>query len=460
MNRPALGLALSLGLALWIGVSCRAPTVRYVVLISIDSLRADHLGVYGYPRNTSPHIDALARDGALFEHAISSTSWTLPAHAALFTGLPDGVHGVERAHLALGPGLPTLAERLRDSGYETVGVASGPFLAPHFGLDRGFDEYLNCMSYLDDDFEPRSERRLDFHETSHRDVTGPCVVRKALAWLARSRDRHGFLFVHFWDVHYDYAPPPGYAERFDPDYGGTLDVSNFVMNTAIRPGMDARDFAHLIALYDGEIAATDEHVGELLSGLEALGIADSTLVVLTSDHGDAFFEHGAKGHRKDLHRESVSIPLVLRGPGIPAGLRHPGPAHITDVGPTILDLAGADVPELGEGRTLVPALGDPSYLRDRWLLSELDTVRRQQVALESLQWKVIRDLREGTTRAYDLVADPGEVRPLRPNDGLLELLESHVERIERSARSAPDPVRARELAPETAERLRSLGYIE
>jgi arylsulfatase A-like enzyme len=454
MKRIVLALLLSMG------ASCRPAAPSHIVLISIDSLRADHLGAYGYERNTSPHIDALAGQGALFERAVSSTSWTLPAHVALFTGLADGIHGVQRANLALGPGLPTLAERLQAAGYHTAAIVSGPFFAPEFGLDRGFDEYLNCMSYLDDQFQPRSGRPLNPHRASHYDVTGPCVVRRARAWLSRNRDRRGFLFVHFWDVHYDYNPPAGYAERFDPDYAGRLDGRNFRWNPAIRPDMDPRDLEHLIALYDGEIAATDAHVGELLATLDELDVARSTLVVLTSDHGDAFFEHGEKGHQKDLHRESVSIPLMLRGPGVPVALRHPGPAHITDIGPTILDLAGAEAPGLGEGKSLVPAFGDPSALRERWLLSELDTTSRHHVALESLDRKVVRDLREGTTRAYDLGEDPGEAHAVPPSLDLIEVLEARMGQVGERARSAPPPVRAKKVAPETKARLRALGYLE
>jgi arylsulfatase len=439
---------------------CGAPAPEHIVLVSIDSLRADHLGAYGYPRDTSPHIDALARQGVLFERALSSTSWTLPAHAALFTGVSDGVHGVQRADQALGSGLPTLAERLREAGYATGAVVSGPFLDPKFGLHRGFDEYLNCMSFLDDDFRPRSGPRFNLHLASHRDVTGPCVVRQARTWLLRNRARRGFLFLHFFDVHYDYAPPPGYAERFDPDYAGGLDATRFAHNPAIHPDMGRRDLEHLIALYDGEIRATDAHLGEVLTALDELGLAETTLVVVTADHGDAFFEHGVKGHQKDLHRETLAIPLVLRGPGVPAGVRRLGPAHITDVAPTILDLAGADEPPLGDGLTLRPAFADPATLRDRWVLSELNTRARDRVALESLYRKVIRDRRAETTLAYDLARDPGEREPLPANGDLIERLDAHVARVNERTREVPPAGKARELSPEMRERLRALGYAE
>lgn len=454
MQRPWLAFLLPL----LCGCGASAPT--HVVLISIDSLRADHLGVYGYERDTSPHIDALAREGTLFERAVSSTSWTLPAHAALFTALADGIHGVQRADLALGPELPTLAERLRDAGYATAAVVSGPFLDPRFGLQRGFDEYLNCMSFLDDRFQTRSGAPLNLHRAGHADVTGPCVARRARAWLSRLRGRPGFLFLHFWDVHYDYIPPDGYAERFDPHYAGAVDARRFARNPAIHPDMAPRDLEHVIALYDGEVAATDERVGEVLRALDDLGLARATLVVLTSDHGDAFFEHGQKGHQKDLHRESIAIPLVLRGPGVPAGLRVPGPAHITDIGPTILDLLGLGAPPLGDAVSLVPAFVDPDVLADRWVLSELNTTSREYVALESLDRKLIRDLRADATLAYDLAQDPGEARPISPSAEMVSRLDARIAGIQARAGAAAPAVRARKLPAEMLERLRVLGYVE
>jgi arylsulfatase A-like enzyme len=435
-----------------------APTV---ILISIDSLRADHVGAYGYAKPTTPRIDALARSGTLFERALSSTSWTLPAHVALLTGVADSVHGVVDESRALGPGLPTLAERLKARGFATAAVVSGPYLHPRYGLNRGFDQYLNCMGFLDDAFKPGPAAGTNIHLDSHGDVTSPCAVRRALEWLGRQRGRPAFLFVHLWDVHYDYRPPPGYAERFETAYAGGLDPSGFELNGAIHKDMPARDLEHLIALYDGEIAYTDEHVGRLLDGAAALGRRDAWVVV-TSDHGDAFFEHGVKGHQKDLHAEVVRIPLVFHGPGIPAGARLPGPAHITDVTPTLLELLGAAAPRpraAGDGWSLATAMREPAALRERRAASELEVSTARLAALETLDWKIVRRFEPERTVLYELGRDAREQNPLpAPPAAAAELDRWRSEAARRGA-----AVRALDVGRPTdalKERLRSLGYVE
>ncbi len=445
--------------ACWGCADRRAPPT--VLLISIDSLRADHVGAYGYAKPTTPRIDALARSGALFERALSSTSWTLPAHVALLTGVADSVHGVADETRALGPGLPTLAERLKARGFATAAVVSGPYLHPRYGLTRGFDQYLNCMGFLDDAFEPGAAAGTNIHLDSHGDVTNPCVVRRGLEWLGRQHGRPAFLFLHFWDVHYDYQPPKGYAERFEGPYEGGLDPSGFELNAAIHKDMPARDLEHLIALYDGEIAYTDEYVGRLLDGAAAVGRRDP-YVVLTSDHGEAFFEHGEKGHQKDLHAEVVRVPLVFSGPGIPAGERHPGPAHLTDVSPTLLELLGAGSPPPpapGDGWSLAAALRDPAALRDRRVVSELNVGTARLAAIETIGWKLVRWYEPDHAIFYDLIKDTREKRPLLSTpESLAEL-----ERWQSAAARRGAAVRALDVGRPTdalKERLRSLGYVE
>ena len=459
MARGRVLLALA-ALAAYAGCGASRPPPT-VLLISIDSLRADHVGAYGYAKPTTPRIDALARSGTLFERALSSTSWTLPAHAALLTGVADSVHGVVDDSKALGPGLPTLAERLKARGFATAAVVSGPYLHPRYGLNRGFDQYLNCMGFLDDAFEPGPTAGTNINLDSHGDVTSPCVVRRALEWLGRQRGRPAFLFVHLWDVHYDYVPPPGYAERFETPYEGGLDPSGFELNRAIHEGMPARDLEHLIALYDGEIAYTDEHVGRLLDGVAAAGRRDP-YVVLTSDHGDAFFEHGEKGHQNDLHAEVLRVPLVFAGPGIPRDARRPGPAHLTDVSPTLVELLGLGAPAAraaGDGWSLATALRDPGALRGRRLFAELDVGSARSVAVETLEWKVIRRYRPRRTDAYQPMTDPLEQSPLpAPPEMASELDRWRREAARRGA--AIGAAEAGRPSGELRERLRSLGYVQ
>jgi arylsulfatase A-like enzyme len=453
-------LLLGLVVASQLSSCADAPPPTHVVLVSIDSLRADHLGVYGYGKDTSPRMDALAAEGTLVEHAISSTSWTLPAHSALFTGLADELHKVTDQGRALSPQLPTLAGRLAAAGFDTGAVVSGPFLHPRFGLASGFDDYLNCMGFLDEAFRP--VRPMDLNTESHRDRTGACVVRRAGEWLRAHRDAPAFLFLHFWDVHYDYAPPPELAARFDPDYRGSLDASRFARNEAISPGMSPRDLEHLVALYDGEIAGTDAQLGQVLDLIGELGLARRTLVIVTSDHGDAFFEHGEKGHQKDLHTEVLRIPMLLRGPGVPAGLRLAGPAQITDLAPTVLDLLGlaplaAEGP--GSGRSLLPAFSDPDLLRDRQVHALLRASGSYAASLEGRTHKVIRS---GPRRvdAYDIRQDPGEERPLVFPVEHARHLDEHLRALRRRASQFPEPEPLASPGRGVEQELRALGYLE
>ena len=186
-----------------------------VLLISIDTLRPDHLGCYGYPRATSANIDALASEGVLFETAISSSSWTLPAHMALFTSLLDSLHGVTDNGMSLPEGISTLASVLKEAGFRTAAVISGPYLHSAFGFSRGFDDYINVM-----DFFPKGAGHAvvppeEVHLKSHKEVTSPQVTDAAIRWLESTGSTPFFLFLHYFDVHYDFLPPGSIVESFD-----------------------------------------------------------------------------------------------------------------------------------------------------------------------------------------------------------------------------------------------------
>ena len=301
-----------------------------VLLISIDSLRADHLGCYGYERDTSPNMDRLAREGVLFTQCSSSSSWTLPAHASLFTGLPISSHGCTAA-ASLAEPRHTLAEAMRDGGYRTAGFWSGPYLHPRFGLNQGFEQYVNCASF---DFEGK---QLDVNKQSHADITNPKILEEVERWFASRPPGPFFMFVHMWDVHFDYIPPAPYDTQFSADYDGPVD------GTPPRERLEGQDLEQLIALYDGEIAWTDHHVGRLLELLAEQGVDEDTLVIVTSDHGEEFYEHGEFGHRKTLFEESIAVPLLIRYPrSLPAGLKVETATSLMDLAPTILD--AADLP--------------------------------------------------------------------------------------------------------------------
>lgn len=383
-----------------------------VLFISVDMLRADHLHCYGYSRPTSPRLDRLAAEGVLFQNEISSSSWTLPAHAALFTSLPDSVHGCTDTDKRLPSSLTTLAERFAAAGYLTAGFFSGPYLHPAFGLGRGFQTYVDCTSYANTlDAKKADDWAMDpgVMEKSHEDVTNPIILANVKKWLDAHVHERFFLFVHMWDPHYDFIPPPPYDTLFDPGYSGWVTGRNFFDDPRINRTMDPRDLAHLLALYDGEIAATDDAIGRMLDLLGAAGVLDDTIVCVTSDHGTEFFEHGAKGHRKTLFDECIHVPLILRFPaGLPRGRAVAAQTRSIDVGPTLLGLAGLDPPTRVLGHSLLPLVeqGAPGF--DNTAISELFTVGRRMRTLRTPDWKLTDAMHDQLRFYMNLKDDPRE----------------------------------------------------
>jgi arylsulfatase A-like enzyme len=388
-----------------------------ILLISIDSLRADHLGCYGYERPTSPAIDALGQEGVIFGEAISQAPWTLPSHASLLTSLYGRTHQTNDISRQLPSQVPTIASELSKAGYETAAVVSGTFMKKQFGLNSGFDHY-------DDDIAEMS------HKESHEAVTSPGIHQKAEEFLADVQEPF-MLFLHYWDVHYDYDPPPPYDTKFDPDYEGSITSKSFLKNRRIQPGMAEADLDHVVSLYDGEIGWVDEHIAKLLANLEASGLDERTIVILTADHGDEFFEHGGKGHSHSLYHELVHVPLIIRGPGITPGGRISAPVELIDIMPTILDLTGLDAPEGLQGRSLKHALGG-AELPSQPVFSETTRARIKKPDPWAESWSVqngqLKLIQHGEgpngeparpDERYDLAADPreqsslgGEANPL------------------------------------------------
>jgi arylsulfatase A-like enzyme len=371
-----------------------------VLLISIDSLRADHLGCYGYSRDTTPHIDSLATTGFVFANCIAQSSWTLPSHASLLTSLFVKTHGACGAQEGVSPDALVIAEELRRCGYATAAFVSGPFLLPRYGMNQGFDLYDARCSSVE-------------HGDSHHDVTNPCLHRRATEWLRDWSGAPFFLFLHYWDVHYDYVPPAPYDTLFDPNYRGDISGRNFAKNERVRQGMPQRDLEHLIALYDGEIACTDAYLGSLFAELAELGIAGKTLVVVTSDHGDEFLEHGATGHGHTLYQELIRVPLIWAEPGGAEGpLRVDDVVQLVDITPSILGYLGRKPPKVLEGRSFLPRLRGAA-LEPRAAFSETRSGGFLK-AVVGADTKIIRAMLNAQTRAYDLRTDPTELRPVPP----------------------------------------------
>jgi arylsulfatase A-like enzyme len=451
-----------------------------VVLISIDSLRADHTGPYGHKPEfaptlaITPNLDRLARAGATFEDAWTTSSWTLPAHMALMTGLTDRAHAVEHDDFALDPLRTTLAEAFRADGYATGGAYSGPFLDPGYGFGRGFDEYASGMltsgefaqMVRDQDAERRQRGQPPLQprdvkamrdRISHWDVTSPRVNAFAHEFLAQHAAERFFLFLHYFDAHYDFLADrgdPTLPAQFDRGYSGKMhgedwffDAQKRVMTwpTPQQPVgqrvIGERDLRHAMALYDAEIHFVDRHVGLILDQLAALGLEEETIVIVTADHGDEFFDHGSIGHRSSLYQELCRIPLIIRVPGSgQSGQRVPHLTRIYDLAPSLLDWCGLPPLAEAQGRSVRSMLetgqGDGrTSLHRIYARFNRDVLGNHNVreGFRDARFSVIRHLQPRDTAAtpqglpfapfpdprfgrdflvYDRVADPRELDPL------------------------------------------------
>ena len=359
-----------------------------ILLISIDTLRPDHTSAYGYGRPTTPVLDSLAREGALFAHAVSTSNWTLPAHMSLLTGLYPSGHGVEEQHDGLDPSIRTLAEALSESGYATAGFTSHTYLDARYGFARGFEHYETVV-----------DRRAEE------------VSRRAVDWLASRETEPFFLFLHYFDPHWDYGPPEPHVRRFgavNPAHGTLDHLFPYFDRERAMPAQTLQD---VLALYDAEIAYTDSQIGHVLDRLRDLGRLDSTVVVVVSDHGEEFGEHGSFGHGTHLHGEVTRIPLLVRYPPlVPRGERRTGVASLVDIPATVLSLAGLESGAQWRvsGRALFPGRNEGAG-RDRAVILESTRWGPKRFAVRGPRFKLMGG---GYYRPLSFVPENGNLRPI------------------------------------------------
>ena len=327
-----------------------------VILISVDTLRADHLGCYGYDRATSSHIDTLASDGVTFLNAYSSSPWTLPSHISLMTSLHGANHQVAYEDESLDPSIPTLADILRMNLFYCAALTGGGFVSAQYGFSKGFNSYSDEGGILRQD----SAEHL-FHS--------------ALRWLEREKDKRFFLFLHTFQPHSPYACPSPYRSAF-LDEGARWRHIDLISYLGGMPGiyreLPENDRQNIIDLYDGEIRYTDETlIGPLIAALKDMGLYDRTLIVFTSDHGEEFFEHHGWGHGHSLYEESLKVPLIVKLPGSRfKGMKIADMVRLVDVFPTILEEAGIKYADLDiDGQSIFPLItgeekGDREFLAD------------------------------------------------------------------------------------------------
>lgn len=444
-------------LALLVGACRREPRRPGVLFISIDTLRADHCSLYGYARKTTPRIEGFAKAGVVFEHAYAPMATTAPSHSTMFTGLLPRRHGVLKNGLILGANHDTLAEKLQRAGYRTGAVVSSFVVNHRFGLDQGFSSYDD--SFPEGGSTSRNQTFEDFEVEGGFDQRADHTTEKAAAFLSRHGylggsppDQPFFLWVHYFDPHGPYVPPRRYRHPFAP-----------------KDESDAMQA--MLASYDGEVRFTDAMIGELLDTLAKAGLLETTLVVITADHGEGLMTHGHQNHGLHLYEEAVRVPLLVRWPaGLPGGTRVKEPVSLADILPTVTELAGlGPASPGGDGMSLAPVLrGErradplrPIFLERREYapqrISGFD-VRGSKMALRLGQFKYIEAPEEKTAELYDLDADAEERRNLAAErapqaQAMARLLDDWRKR-PGAGRAAADQ------SPETQEALRALGYVQ
>ena len=415
-------LLILMGGLVWLFRASRGPQteIRNVVLISVDTCRADRLNCYGFGQKTTPHIDAVARDGVLFTRAHSTNPITLPAHSSMLTGTNPPYHGVhDNINYRLGDSNVTLAEILHEHGFQSAAFVGSYVLASRFGLDQGFDTY--------DDESPANSATIFFAERSAEDVS-----RRAREWLDDHGDEQFFLFVHYFDPHNPYSPPEPFAARYHGD------------------------------AYAGEIAYTDDCIGQVIAKLKSLGIYDSTLLVITADHGESLGEHTETTHSYFIYQNTIRVPLIVKAPGVMQGATVDEPASIIDIVPTVLGLLGKRAPPPVQGADLSSFLFDPGKpMGDRYLYCEsLVPTKYGCSPLRGLvhgKWKYIWTARP---ELYDLGRDPAEATNLIHDEPqIAQELDKRLREIvvEQGRTDVADS--SLRLDRQSVERLKSLGYV-
>ena len=414
-----------------------------ILLISLDTLRADHVGSYGYERDTTPFLDELAERGARFRWAFVNTLATTNSHASILSSQYQESHGVQFTReednelSRLPENLPMVQEAFRDAGYLTLAVTDGGNFAARHGFDRGFDEFQGDRSKGVARGSEAFLRMLDEHSETSQPL---------------------FLLFHTYEIHAPYDPPPPFDTSFpipeESDFVPTARNLRRHIQTA-NEDLTAADMSRVVSLYDGGIRYTDSVLEDLFDELETRGLFERDfLVVVTSDHGEEFGERGGVLHRGLLYDEFIRVPLIMVGSRVPAGLVRDDIVSSVDIAPTMLAYAGIDIPESMQGHDLFArrrraALGERTFaqLRDR------------RYAVREKRWKLIEE--PNAVELYDLLADPGETDNLaQENPEKVSELRQALASWRTSQEGRRLEAGSGELSPEELEELKALGYVD
>ncbi len=445
------------------GTAPSLPTARHiqrarynVLVVLLDSLRADHITPYGSLDVATPHLAQLAAKGVLFESARTNASWTRPSVVTMFSSRYPWSHGVLEPDSVFPKALPYLPELLSEAGYATEGASGNDMVSALFGMSRGFNTLYSL-------------RKSPVYRTSRDPVERARFVWTHLLDEVTARgDTPFFAYLHQLDPHSPYKPAAKYRRRVarTPSSESANPSIENIRHLRQRAGdLSDEQIDYLGWLYKGEVAFMDDYVGEIVRQLEVRDLAKNTLIVFTSDHGEEFFEHESLGHGHTVYDELLRVPLILRLDGVlPAGRRVSQPVELIDLAPTVLDLLGLDIPDTMQGRSLLPYIEDPATAPRT--VSLAGSAQPWQFAIGHGRWKLILrkavpDVAEETFHLFDLERDPKELRDISSEHpivatALRQLLAWHLDPDHPENR----PLSARtKLDPQTLEALKAIGYV-
>jgi len=430
-----------------------------VILIVIDALRPDHLGFYGYERQTSPHIDALAQEGTVFKNCYSQATWSKPSVASMFTSLYGTMHGTVTYDGALPDEVTTLAEVLRSNGYITYGYVTNPHLKRLYNFDQGFDFF--------DEFPVRNtlyravlselllfkKMRERFRFPDRDSIT--VANRRILRWLKPYKNETFFMFIHYMDVHDPYQPPRPYDTMY--------------------PYIKGDKHSEEMSLYDGGIRFTDEHIGRLFAKLKSLGLYDKTLIIITADHGEAFGEHNNRKHGTTIYQEELKVPLIMRGPRFNSqGRVVEKQVRSIDIMPTVLDVLEIPCDIHLEGNSLLSLLdGENKQGVDPWKYIYIDHNQNNYFILKGIiednKWKYIVSEQAGKgdvetmvrEELFNIADDPLEKNNVIEHErAILETMRSKLDFYKKYCSERKISTSRRKLDSETIKQLKALGYMQ
>jgi arylsulfatase A-like enzyme len=426
-----------------------------VILVSLDTLRADHLGAYGYTRDTSPYLDQLTQDSVLFENAYAQSSWTLPSHMSMLFSLNTASHQVYFNDQKIDSSIPSLASYLRETGYLTQAITGGGYVSSIFGFSKGFDWY---------------EEPVGGQRAALRDDEAAYLFEKTSRWLQANKDKKFFLFLHTFQTHGPYRCPSPWNESFLAPSAEweELALRNFLDNRGDDHNFTDNQVQNIIDLYDGEIKYTDEVlIKPLIESLKELGIYDDTLLIITSDHGEEFQDHGGWLHGRTLYNELIKVPLIIKLPASRnKGTRIPSVVRLIDIMPTVLETAG--IPYDGiDGKSLLGPIAR-GKAHDRIFISDL-AHKNTPVPCPALSStnrghiKFIIDHSEDGIKSietYDLTADPDEQKNIfqevqAMRDEVVQFLADYYAEKKKLDRS----IERIQMGKELEEKLKALGYL-